>query len=613
MGISLFGLTPAATYPSLIKFGDNSAISGTLRALSDGLGTDLPIQVSTAGVNFTGTASIGGTALSPSSGVSGAIQFSNGSAFASDATNFFWDDTNNRLGVGTNTPTSRLQVKGDGTNPIARFESSAGTYLALINNTQQIYNVTNGGQFNIRPDEGTTNNPGIDFVPGIFGSTTFIRYAGLRYVIGHNSGNNNNAGMLLQMANNLDSINNARFNFNVNNTSIITTSGTSSGINYNDTFASAAGSANYRPLSLAYTINNTGAQTGNTTGIFLNATETALNGQTHNLLDLQKNGTSQVRVTNAGIIFCNNIISNGYISIASASSINFSGASQIFNVSDGIIRLTDNANTSFNRLQLGGTTSSFPSIKRNGTAIDFRLADDSGYCSITASSIFANGNIVEGSTAGRFDIRGQYDMSFQAGRTGGVGGFSFGNLNAAPAASAIVDITSTTKGFLPPRMTTTERNAITSPAAGLSVYNTTLGTTDTYDGATWQRFGQQTLIKGSGSTSATTSLLVQNSAGSSALQVLDDSRVVLGSSSDFAVYSGSGITTRYAMSVGTTSLPVASAVLDVVSTTKGFLPPRMTTTQRTAITGTAGLMVYDTTVNKLFVHNGVGWEQIQSI
>jgi hypothetical protein len=46
------------------------------------------------------------------SGVAGAIQFSNGSAFASDAANFFWDDTNNRLGLGTATPTSLLNLSG---------------------------------------------------------------------------------------------------------------------------------------------------------------------------------------------------------------------------------------------------------------------------------------------------------------------------------------------------------------------------------------------------------------------------------------------------------------------------------------------------------------------
>jgi hypothetical protein len=50
------------------------------------------------------------------SGVSGAIQFSNGSAFASDSANFFWDDTNNRLGIGTATPTTTLDVQGSGNN-----------------------------------------------------------------------------------------------------------------------------------------------------------------------------------------------------------------------------------------------------------------------------------------------------------------------------------------------------------------------------------------------------------------------------------------------------------------------------------------------------------------
>jgi hypothetical protein len=59
---------------------------------------------------------------------------------------------------------------------------------------------------------------------------------------------------------------------------------------------------------------------------------------------------------------------------------------------------------------------------------------------------------------------------------------------------------------------------------------------------------------------------------------------------------------------------VASAQAQIDSTTRGFLPPRMTTAQKNAIgTPAAGLMVYDTTVNKLFVHNGTVWEQIQSI
>lgn len=52
------------------------------------------------------------------SGVAGAIQFSDGSAFASDAANLFWDNSNKRLGIGTNTPTQTLQVKTANTGDV---------------------------------------------------------------------------------------------------------------------------------------------------------------------------------------------------------------------------------------------------------------------------------------------------------------------------------------------------------------------------------------------------------------------------------------------------------------------------------------------------------------
>lgn len=50
---------------------------------------------------------------------------------------------------------------------------------------------------------------------------------------------------------------------------------------------------------------------------------------------------------------------------------------------------------------------------------------------------------------------------------------SVGIGTSSPDASAILDLTTTTKGFKPPSMTTTQRNAISSPAAGLIVNDTT--------------------------------------------------------------------------------------------------------------------------------------------
>lgn len=58
----------------------------------------------------------------------------------------------------------------------------------------------------------------------------------------------------------------------------------------------------------------------------------------------------------------------------------------------------------------------------------------------------------------------------------------------------------------------------------------------------------------------------------------------------------------------------ASAKLQVDSTTLGFLPPRMTTTQKNAIASpTAGLIVYDSTLNKLCLRTASAWETITSL
>jgi hypothetical protein len=61
-----------------------------------------------------------------------------------------------------------------------------------------------------------------------------------------------------------------------------------------------------------------------------------------------------------------------------------------------------------------------------------------------------------------------------------------------------------------------------------------------------------------------------------------------------------------------TETPNSSAIVDITSTTKGVLFPRMTSTQKNAITGVAGLVIYDTTLNKLCVYT-TAWETITSI
>lgn len=71
------------------------------------------------------------------------------------------------------------------------------------------------------------------------------------------------------------------------------------------------------------------------------------------------------------------------------------------------------------------------------------------------------------------------------------------------------------------------------------------------------------------------------------------------------------ITNAQNIGIGTTT-PDPSAVVQVSSTTQGLLPPRMTTTQRTAIVNPAtGLLVYQTDGTPgLYYYNGTGWTNL---
>ena len=61
---------------------------------------------------------------------------------------------------------------------------------------------------------------------------------------------------------------------------------------------------------------------------------------------------------------------------------------------------------------------------------------------------------------------------------------------SSPDASAILEVKSTTKGFLPPRMTATERDDLSNPATGLMIYCTTTNTVNVYNGSDWFELSQ---------------------------------------------------------------------------------------------------------------------------
>ena len=147
--------------------------------------------------------------------------------------------------------------------------------------------------------------------------------------------------------------------------------------------------------------NGTNAQTLNVYNTFTDASnyERGALYWNANVLTLaaQNAGTGAARNILISVAGGNNVqLNNGYI-YAQLSGYNFqlgpsltlkwASSTGISPPSDGNLTLTNNAGTSFGLLQLGGTTSSFPAIKRNGAAINFRLADDSADAAITVSTV----------------------------------------------------------------------------------------------------------------------------------------------------------------------------------------------------------------------------------
>lgn len=57
--------------------------------------------------------------------------------------------------------------------------------------------------------------------------------------------------------------------------------------------------------------------------------------------------------------------------------------------------------------------------------------------------------------------------------------------STVPTSSAILEVISTAKGLLPPKMTTTQRDAVASPVAGLFIFNTSTNELNFYTGAAW--------------------------------------------------------------------------------------------------------------------------------
>jgi len=348
-------------------------------------------------INSTSLLGSGDIVLSASpSGVSGSIQFSNGSAFASDAANFFWDDTNNRLGIGTATPGATLDVHNSGAI-VAQFNKtvSGNSYI------QQLMAGAAKWKHGF-----TTATGAFDIIDDVNALTR------------------------------LSLLNTGQLKLN------------------------------------AYT--STSAFTGTTAGFL--AFDTS-----GNILSVTSPATSPSGVS-------------GAIQFSNGSAFASDAANLFFDDTNNRLGVGTNAPTATGHFKGSGATSATTSfLVQNSAGTDLLKISDNGagFHTVPSGTLTAFQFISDqarlqinpydsgtyGTIIRSFNAAGSAAQKLSFWASGfnfeTAGGLQVSNNSTGAVASAMLQADSTTKGFLPPRMTTTQRNAIASPAEGLMIYNTT--------------------------------------------------------------------------------------------------------------------------------------------
>ncbi len=152
---------------------------------------------------------------------------------------------------------------------------------------------------------------------------------------------------------------------------------------------SLTGSNATNMIDLAGTWNTSGTPTA----IKLNITNTASNASSL-LMDMRVDNASKFQVTRTGGLYSwgNARFINVYSVVGADPSAASAGAGFHANA-DGVMQLQNWNIDNFDRLQFGGTTSSFPALKRSSATLQVVLANDGGYATLSTGDLIANGAV----------------------------------------------------------------------------------------------------------------------------------------------------------------------------------------------------------------------------
>jgi hypothetical protein len=372
---------------------------------------------------------IGTTAIT--SGTVGRVLFEGTGNVVQESANLFWNNTNGRLGIGTSTPAGNIDINANfATTGYPLIVKNTGYFNAFFQGTS----ANNQASFYLENDRGSTHSYGGFAIGGststlgnIFGLTRpdrLFMFADGAYNVGYAIG----------------TLQNVPLQFGTNNAIRATVFGNGNiGIN-------TTTDAGYR-----LDVNGTARVTQMTFPATIDKKIFLYQGVTDYAIGL---AAGAIRLgTPAG-----NRVAMG----------NYTGATftEICNVSPTGLNLLSG------RVDLGADTSNVKLAIYTNTGVSMGLG-------VSASTF----RFSAGGTTNNFvffdDAAGNKLYSLIS--LTGAGYYGSGTVDA----SSQLQVDSTTRGFLPPRMTTTQKNAIASPATGLMVYDTTLNLISVYNGTTW--------------------------------------------------------------------------------------------------------------------------------
>jgi hypothetical protein len=449
--------------------------------------------------------------------ISGLVGGSNGQVLFNDndtiagASTFYWDKVNNRVGIGTSTPTNTLDINGT-----ARVSGNTLLDSGIIATSLGTTRLQSSLNFFSHQRLASSGAFGFDIRNSAATQCALWTYdAGSGNI---NFGGSTSAGALLLSTNNaerlrifqttgnvaINTTTDAGFTLDVNGTArvsgLIDSTNTftsigafSTGIGLSKTTLNSSTSFSevISVQGLARSLNNFAYRVYGVVGI--GATDGGFGTQNIEILTGLQGaisvGNGNKTVTTAMSLFASaesigtgNTITNYYGAYLQTPS-----GTTITNKWGLFQQDTTSKNYFGGNILINTTTDAGFRLDVNGTArVQGRFTVSSGQF-FTVSSGVTNGLYSSGVNDLQIYNRNIAIANiFSSGSESSFGiHIAYGVTNTLPNSSALLDLTSTIKGFLPPRMDSTQKNAISGPAAGLMIYDTTLNRPCFYNGTTW--------------------------------------------------------------------------------------------------------------------------------